>query len=155
MCVIIDGMDQAKTNLPNTKHIAKSTSALWRLRTHVTGVIVYMRAPHGKRAFVFVDTLQFPHDSNLTLTLLLKSLVLCSKQRGPSENLYVQMDNTSRENKNRHVLAFCAFLVTMKIFKKVQIYSRIEDSITLCSIVMYKFAMIVGTDKLSTSWAYP
>ena len=80
ICVIIDGMDQAKTNLPNTKHIAKSTSALWRLRTHVTGVIAHTRAPHVKNAFVFVDTLQFPHDSNLTLTLLLKSLVSCSKQ---------------------------------------------------------------------------
>ena len=122
MCVIIDGMDQAKTNLPNTKHIAKSTSALWRLRTHVTGILVHMRAPHGKHAFAFIDTLQFPHDSNLTLTLLLKTLVLCSKQRGPSENLYIQMDNTSRENKNRYILAFCALLVTMKIFKKVHVF---------------------------------
>ena len=123
MCVIIDGMDQAKINLPNTKHIAKSTSALWRLRTHVAGVIAHTRAPHGKNAFVFVDTLQFPHDSNLTLTLLLKSLASCSKQRSPSENLYIQMDNTSRENKNRYVLAFCALLVTLKIFKKVRMYS--------------------------------
>lgn len=119
MCLIIDGMDQAKTNLPNTKHIAKSTSALWRLRTHVTGILVHTRAPHGKHAFAFIDTLQFPHDSNLTLTLLLKTLVLCSKQQDLSEKLYVQMDNTSRENKNRYVLAFCALLVTLQIFKKV------------------------------------
>ena len=112
-------MDQAKTNLPNTKHIAKSTSALWRLRTHVTGVLVHTRAPHGKLAFAYVDLLQFPHDSNLTLTLLLQTIVKCCQNQDLSESLYIQMDNTSRENKNRYVLAFCALLVTLKIFKKV------------------------------------
>ena len=55
MCVIIDGMDQAKTNLPNTKHIAESTRALWRLCADVAGVIAHTRAPHGNNAFVFVD----------------------------------------------------------------------------------------------------
>ncbi len=35
------------------------------------------------------------------------------------ENLYIQMDNTARENKNRYVLAFCALLVELNIFKKV------------------------------------
>ena len=34
--IIIDGMDQAKTNLPQTSIIAKSQSSLWKLRTHVT-----------------------------------------------------------------------------------------------------------------------
>ncbi len=34
------------------------------------------------------------------------------------ENLYIQMDNTARENKNRYVLAFCALLVELNIFKK-------------------------------------
>lgn len=117
--MIIDGMDQAKTNLPNTKHVAKSTSGLWRLRTHVTGVIVHTRAPHGKLAFAFVDLLQFPNDSNLTLTLLLRALVSFCQQQQLPENLYIQMDNTSRENKNRYVLAFCTLLVKLKIFNKV------------------------------------
>ena len=119
MCIIIDGMDQAKTNLPNTKLVAKSTSGLWRLRTHVTGILVHTRAPYGKLAFAYVDLLQYPHSSNLTLTLLLKTLVACSKCQNVPENLYIQMDNTSRENKNRYVLAFCALLVSLKIFKKV------------------------------------
>ena len=65
MCIIIDGMDQAKTNFPSTKHVAKSTSGLWRLRTHVTVILVHTRAPRGKLAFVHVDLLQYPHDSNL------------------------------------------------------------------------------------------
>ena len=36
-CIIIDGMDQSKTNVPQTIKAAKSTQNLWRLRTHITG----------------------------------------------------------------------------------------------------------------------
>ena len=32
MCVIVDGIDQAKTNLPYTKVIAKSTSSLYTVQ---------------------------------------------------------------------------------------------------------------------------
>ena len=60
---------------------------------------MHTRAPHGKLAFVHVDLLQYPHDDNLTITLLLKTLVTCSQKELISENLYIQMDNTSRENK--------------------------------------------------------
>ena len=38
------------------------------------------------------------------------------------ENLYLQMDNTSRENENKYMLGFCAILVQLKIFKKVCSY---------------------------------
>ena len=112
-------MDQAKTNLPNTKMIAKSTSNLWRLRTHVTGALFHTKAPCGKLAYAFIDLLQWPHDSNLTITLLLRVLLDYSHSRPLPETLYIQMDNTSRENKNRYVLTFCAILVELKIFKKV------------------------------------
>jgi len=63
-------MDQSKSNLPNTKLISKSTSSLWRLRTHITGLILHTKAPvGGKLAYSFVDLIQFPHDSNLTLVM--------------------------------------------------------------------------------------
>ena len=120
MTIIIDGMDQAKTNLPNTKLIAKSTAALWRLRTHVTGILLHTKSPCGKLAYVYVDLLQYPHDSNLTLTLLLNTIVNYKDNHQLPSTLYIQMDNTSRENKNRYVIGFCAILVELKIFQKVR-----------------------------------
>ena len=122
MTIIIDGMDQAKTNLPNTKVIAKSTSGLWRLRTHITGVLLHTKAPCGKLAFAFVDLLQWPHDSNLTMTLILSVLLDYQRHYQLPNTLYLQMDNTSRENKNRFILAFCTVLVHLQIFKKVNVY---------------------------------
>ena len=83
MAIIIDGMDQSKTNLPNISHISKSLSSLWHLRTHITGTLIHTKAPHGKLAYV----LQWPHGSNLTLTILLKSICEYQKSHPLSENL--------------------------------------------------------------------
>lgn len=147
MTIIVDGMDQAKTNLPFTKVIAKSTSSLWRLRTHVTGVLLHTKAPCGKLAYAFVDLLQWPHDSNLTMTVLYNVLVDYCRLRDLPENLYLQMDNTSRENKNKYVLGFCAILVQLKIFKKV---------LVCCSSQFYSFDFTFehryskGADKFLT-----
>ena len=118
LTLIIDGMDQSKTHLPNTKLIAKSTSSLWRLRTHITGAILHTKASFSKLIYCFVDLVQYPHDSNLTLTVIINVLTDFARSNPLPEVLYLQMDNTSRENKNRFVLTFCAALVELQIFKK-------------------------------------
>lgn len=118
--IIIDGMDQAKTNIPHTKVLAKSVSNTWKLRTHVTGVLVHTKCPYGKIAHAYVDLLQYPHDSNLTATILLKVIhQYVDTHACLPENLYLQLDNTSRENKNKYIMGFCSVLVELKIFKKV------------------------------------
>lgn len=120
LTIIVDGMDQSKSNLPNTKLISKSTSSLWRLRTHITGLILHTKAPvGGKLTYSFVDLIQFPHDSNLTLTVIINALVDFVKTNSLPKVLYLQMDNTCRENKNKYVLTFCAILVHLEIFNKV------------------------------------
>lgn len=120
MCVIIDGMDQQKTSLPLLRKTAKSTSSLYRLRTHLTGALIHTRADHGKKAYVFIDLLQWPHDSNLTISTLNRVLLSHIESHGRLPPvLYLQMDNTSRENKNRYVIGYCAFLVEAQIFQKV------------------------------------
>lgn len=110
-------MDQAKTNLPNTKVIAKSTSALWRLRTHVTGVLVHTKAPCGKLAFAYIDLLQWPHDS-MTITLLLNTLLEFQREHPLPATFYLQMDNTARENKNKFVLGFCSTLLELQYSRR-------------------------------------
>ena len=121
LCIIIDGMDQQKTSLPLLRKAAKSTSSLYRLRTHLTGALLHTCTDHGKRAHVFIDLLQWPHDSNLTISILNRVLLNHIAVHGHlPQVLYLQMDNTSRENKNRYVLGYCAFLIEARIFQKVQ-----------------------------------
>lgn len=65
MSIIIDGMDQDKTNVPHLISTPKALSGAYTLETHVTGVRV-----HGRCTMMFIDCQQFPHDSNLTIELL-------------------------------------------------------------------------------------
>ena len=117
MSIIIDGMDQSATNLPHHKKISKSSVNLWHLRTHFTGEIV-----HGKGSSGYLDFLQYPHDPNLTINVLLRILVDRFKETsttGLPERLYVQMDNCARENKNQMIFGFMALHVEQNIFNEV------------------------------------
>ena len=66
----------------------KSTQNLWRARTHLTGAGFY-------------DLLQWPHDCNLTIYILL-SIIQQLPKRIP-EVLNLQLDNCFRENNNKYV----------------------------------------------------
>ena len=87
------------------------------MRTHITGVLAHTDVPCGKKAYTFIDALEWPHDSNLTINIL--DAVLSSWHDQLPSILYLQMDNCWRENKNKYLLGYCAQLVEMKIFKKV------------------------------------
>lgn len=67
LSLIIDGMDQDKTDVPHIISNPKALAGNYTLETHVTGVKV-----HGRRVFMAVDCGQFSHDSNLTLEVLLR-----------------------------------------------------------------------------------
>lgn len=119
MTIIIDGMDQSKTNVPLLLKEAKSAQHLYRLRTHLSGAIIHTRSPHGKIIYAFYDIMQWPHDSNLILQVL--NHILHDFKTKLPDTLYLQLDNCYRENKNRYVLGYCALLVQKKVFKKVKL----------------------------------
>lgn len=93
MSVILDGMDQAKTFAPHFVTLSKHVSAAWKLRLHVTGAVV-----HGVGCYGFFDKFEWPHDSNITMTVLLDILAM---QTSLPPILYLQLDNCYRDNKNR------------------------------------------------------
>ena len=114
MSLILDGMDQNKTNLPSLVRVTKSCQNLWCLRTHLTGCLV-----HGVGAFNYFDFLQWSHDCNLTLCTLMETLLQIAARQPLPHRLLIQMDNCVRENKNKYVMAFFAILVELGIFTEV------------------------------------
>ena len=80
-------------------------------RTHVTGAIT-----HGYGTNVFIDAHTWPHDANLVLNILVELLKM---REFLPDVLFLQLDNTARENKNKYVLAFLALLVEEGIFSEV------------------------------------
>jgi hypothetical protein len=113
VCLIIDGMDQMKLMVPKLLNVMKAYSSAWRLKTHLTGVL-----NHGREAVGYFDLMQWPHDSNLTINIVMRVLL---RMDIIPDRLYLQMDNCWRENKNQYVLAFLGVLVKLDIFKKVRI----------------------------------
>ena len=112
LSIIIDGMDQQCTALPKLQPTPKALNHNDQLNTHITGCIV-----HGRGQHAFIDFKEYPHDSNLTMNILLQILLQYSSSLPPI--LYLQLDNTARENKNRHLFAFCSLLIELRIFQKV------------------------------------
>ncbi|XP_077986807.1 uncharacterized protein LOC144441142 isoform X2 [Glandiceps talaboti] len=119
LSVIIDGMEQNCSNLPHFPKKTKENSTLWKLKTHLTGVLVHSE----DLKLVFIDCNQWPHDSNLTCTILMNVFDIVSKRHGGNlpPVLYLQMDNSWRECKNRNILGFLAYLLKLGIFREVQI----------------------------------
>lgn len=147
IAIIIDGMDQNKTNIPHLLHVTKSSQNLWRLRTHLTGVLIHTKSPTGKLAFAFYDILQFPHDSNLIMNVLLEVLAnMCSSGKPLPRVLYVQLDNCFRENKNKFVFSLCSLLVQRKIFQKV--------TADKCLLINNNNDYFRSQSKLFACWSY-
>ena len=92
------------------------------MHVHV-GALVHTEAESGKRAYAFFDLLQFPHDSNIVIEVILRILInLKNTGQQLPETLYIQLDNCFKENKNKYLFSFCSLLVSKKVFSKVYMY---------------------------------
>jgi hypothetical protein len=113
LSMIVDGMDQAKTMLPFFVEPTSLTESQLKLKTHVVGVLV-----HGRGAFAYHCSERVPGDPNLVIHCLMRTIMRLIPPALP-EVLYLQADNTSRENKNRTLFGFCGFMVQIGLFRKV------------------------------------
>lgn len=116
LSMIIDGMDQKKTNLPWIWPVDKAIASLMRIKTHITGVIMH---GHKPSCLLFVHFLDVPHDPNLTCHIINQSLL--SLQGPIPRNFNLQLDNTSKENKNSTVLVYLAILLLKGVFDSVTV----------------------------------
>ncbi|XP_078610377.1 uncharacterized protein LOC144881295 [Branchiostoma floridae x Branchiostoma japonicum] len=119
LSLIIDSMDQNKTALPHFSTPTKNQSSLEQMKVHLTGVLA-----HGQRkSYVYAWTSKYRMDVNITTNVLIDVLTDISKARGgrlPS-TLYLQLDNSAKENKNKFMIAFCTWLVKLQVFQKVKL----------------------------------
>ena len=65
--IALDGMDQNKTELPYSTLNYSTLSTVWKLKTHLVGVLT-----HGRSPLCFLDFQQHAHDSNLSCNVLLQ-----------------------------------------------------------------------------------
>jgi hypothetical protein len=117
--VEIDGMDQHKTNIPGFADESKSVSNAERMKHHVLGVLV-----NGKSFHVLWHHDHWAHDANLTLAAVGYAFTYL-RHGMPSDTLFFQFDNCSRENKNMTVFGYFCLLVFHGFVKNVRALSRV------------------------------
>ncbi len=99
MSIILDGMDQAKTDVGG-------------LNVRVVGCIVHGRP---NKVYMFLVT-HYTKETNGMLEILRRVL---DAQESLPPRLVIQVDNTSQENKNSRMLTFLAQLVVAGVFEEV------------------------------------
>jgi len=111
LSLIVDSMDQIKTALPS----GYDSDVTLRIRV-VAGL------SHGpkNRAFAFFINEKFAAGSNTTINTLWQIFKGIGFDNVPRK-LYLQLDNTVKENKNNHVMRFLCFLVLIGMFTHVYI----------------------------------
>lgn len=116
LVIVMDDMDQAKTNLPQSDRPTTEKQDCPKLRVHVTGIRVHGE-PQYTKLFTWYD--HFPSDANVPIEVLLRTLSTIKADRGElPPTLYLQLDNC-RVNKNRWVITLLAVLVEADIFERV------------------------------------
>jgi hypothetical protein len=105
--IVIDAMDQFKSNMPYMERFPKELDKLERIRNRLIGVLVHGHSP-AKHVFHIFENVA--SDSNLTLTILLMVLQrveAARKTKGKKlpRKLFLQLDNCPAENKNRFVFS--------------------------------------------------
>ena len=116
MCMIIDGMDQKKTCLPHFQRLPKDIGDECLVQMHLVGCLSYSQTI---RSHVFLTYPNIHNDPNLTVTVMQRVLQAWPGILPPV--LYVQLDNTARENKNSTVFGYLSMLVEKGLFKKIKV----------------------------------
>lgn len=112
----MDSMDQDKTSVPRLLRYPKEFDENGRMKYHVTAV----KVPSLNAVYEYVYTKNLQHDANTTVTILDQVLSQVKAARGSLPPiLYLQLDNTCRENKNKTMFAYLSLLVKLGVFKRI------------------------------------
>ena len=114
LSLILDGADQSSFGLPHFFQRTKETSGM-KVPMKLYGVL-----SHGRGAYAFTVPPQAPTGSNLTIEILYRVMKdVKQTERQLPRTLFLQLDNTTGQNKNNYVMAFLALLVGWKTLDEV------------------------------------
>ena len=114
--LIIYGMDQNKTVLPHFSCTPKKLQEEYFIQFHLVGCMVFNEKMFPRVYFIAPN---IHIDENMTITII-HDMVTHWYGILP-EVLYLQLDNTSRENKNQVLFGYLNMLVELGIFKKIKV----------------------------------
>jgi hypothetical protein len=115
----IDGSDNSTYGFPYLKQRTHNSSKGIKVKSKLYAAIL-----HGKFAATFTYASNLTGGSNVTIEIIHRMLELYLNDQPGNRlppTLWVQLDNTCRDNKNRFVFAYAHSLVDMGLFQAVEI----------------------------------
>lgn len=115
LCVIQDGMDQAKFRVPRLNATTKKTKLfeqLFRPQLHLVASWA-----HGAHIHLPVADEDLPKNSETQLEILARLFDILVQKSDLPAGVNLQQDNTYREGKNQFVMAFAILCVALGTFR--------------------------------------
>jgi len=117
MSLIVDGADQSAYNLPHFVNMHKEITGQG-LKVKIVGVKEHDRED---RNTLFILTEEFETGANHVIESIHRALELRAEYSVIPEILFIQVDNTTRENKNRYFMSYVESLVAWGVVKEAQV----------------------------------
>ena len=115
LSLIIDGADQGAYALPYFHESCKESIAVYKAHVHMYGILSHGRTP---QVVTVLPTVK--QGSNATIDCLFRALVRTKRMEGSLPPvIFLQLDNTTKQCKNSHLLAFAAYLVHFGVVREV------------------------------------
>lgn len=125
LSIIIDGADQAKFGVPRFRQKSKGEKG-YILKQKVTGVLFNSGLGTSYLYCILTSWDNIAGGANQKIDSFCRSMFMVNKRRSMKSSmatfakyLYVQLDNTAKDNKNRYWFVFCDHLVYLGIFKEI------------------------------------
>ena len=115
LSLVIDGADQSRFHLPHFRRKSHETAGGAKIGLHLMGCLA-----HGRASYAFTVLPHVKQGANATIHVLHRVLLDTYRREGRLPDvLYLQLDNTTKQCKNKYVMAWCGLLVTWGVFREV------------------------------------
>jgi hypothetical protein len=114
LSLIIDGADSSNMQIPHLAERSHLSDACPLVKMHILGCIA-----HGRDTYAFTCPPHIAQGHNITIQVLHYVLLAIKRCEGSIPPIiHVQLDNTTKQNKGRFLMAYLAFLVQMGVIKQ-------------------------------------
>ena len=114
LSVIIDGAESSSYALPHIAHRSHAADTADKVKMHVLGAIV-----HGRNTYAFTCPPHIAQGHNITIQCVHDVLMRVLEEEGCIPPiLNVQLDNTSKQNKGQHLVAYLGYLVQTGVVRE-------------------------------------
>lgn len=116
LSIIIDGADQAAYGLPHFIEKDKDSASAQKLPVYLMGALV-----HGLGCYAFSYINNVKHGTNIVIECLHRIFchLLTIKSGRLPRVLFLQVDNTCKQNKNKYMIGYLACMVQWHLFSQV------------------------------------